>query len=164
MSNSKIENKESKVFNLINWKSIIVGSIITLIAYLIYAGSYVYYLYYYSGGLYLDDETTILISLLLTVIAGFMVAILNKTVYKDVIMNLTLATIIGIYISNLIIGLMVIFSGMLYSALPYVIIYPIIATITFSIPIGLLEIFGAFIGTSIKKLIQKNKIAKWMIK
>lgn len=159
MGNSKIENKESKVFNLINWKSIAIGIIITLIGYSIYNGSYAYYtLYDYPEYLYVDSGILFVVLMLLTVIAGFTVAFLNKPQYKAGIINVVFATIAGIYLSNLLIGLLIVLNGppIPMSYLIYIIFTPIEMTILFSIPIGLVGIFGAFIGTSIKKLKIRN--------
>lgn len=154
-------NNSKEKFGLMNWKSIAIGSIITLIGYSIYNGSYAYYtLYDYPGYLYVDSGILFVISMLLTLIAGFAVAFLNKPQYKTGIINVIFATIAGIYLSNLLIGLLIVLneppSSMSY--LIYIIFTPIEMTILFSIPIGLVGIFGAFIGTSIKKL----KIRNWI--
>ncbi len=84
------ENKYLQEF-----KSIIIGTIITLIGVGIYNGSYVYYLFYYSGGLYLDEETISFISILIVIIAGFAIAYINKPKYKTGIIIVAVSTVIA---------------------------------------------------------------------
>jgi hypothetical protein len=154
-----MNNSKSKTIRkLVDWKIVTIGILIICIADFIYGGSIVYYLYYYSGGLNLDDETITIISMFLAIIAGFTVAILNKHAFNYVIPNLVLATIIGIYISNLIIEFVLVFTGIKDDAIFYIIIDPIFAIIFLSIPVFILGIFGAFIGTTIKKIIVKNQL------
>lgn len=91
-----LESKNKKYTQEV--KAIVIGSIITLIGVFIYNGSYVYYLHYYSGGFYLDEETITLIPMLLLIIAGFVIAYINKPKYTTGIIIVAVSTVIGIYI------------------------------------------------------------------
>lgn len=148
------------------FKSIIIGSIITLIGVAIYNGSYVYDLYYYSGdsgiGILLsgiDPDITLLIPAVLIIIAGFTIAYINKPEYKTGIITVLLSTIIGIYLSTYLVLALIIFSGHLNGSITIfdLIIGPICMVMLYCIPVGLLGIFSVFIGTSIKKLKNKYK-------
>lgn len=148
------------------FKSIIIGSIITIIAVAYYDGSYVYSLYYYSGNSGIDillsginSDITLLISALLIIIAGVMIAYINKSKYKTGIIVALISAVIGIYLSTYLILALLIFSRHQNDPLTIfnIIIGPIYLVVLYFIPVGLLCIFGVFIGTSIKKLKNKYK-------
>jgi hypothetical protein len=163
------ESIENQEFKLMNWKSILIGIIIMLIGLGIYNVLPAYYMYYdYPEYLYVDSETLLAIPILLTVIAGFTSAYINKPIYKAGIINGVFATIIGLTIFILsfflILDLSAISNGINYdiSLLIVSLENAILWLSILIIPVGFLGISGAFIGTSIKKL--KNRINNRQIK
>ncbi len=134
MNNFKVGNQK---FKLINWKSIVIGSLITFIGFFI-----AFKLFSLIAILKLDPNLTLIslaILVLAPLIAGCIVAYMNKPTYKSGIIYGLLATIIGIILFNL-------FSFLLGNG-----------TMILFIIVAILSILGAFIGTSIKKLeIQDN--------
>lgn len=144
-----IENRESK---LLNWKSIAIGSIITFIGFIISLEGFFIPLKENSESLILFLGLYALIPL----IGGFSTAFINKSNYRVGIINGALATLIGLIIFQLYDYL----SWIIIDKVPYNIFYVIEDKIWLIIPVVLLGIFGAVIGTSIKKLRIYNRQIK----
>jgi len=146
------ESIENQEFKLINWKSIVIGSIITLIGFIISLEGFFLPL---DGNLELFPLLLGLYALI-PLIGGFSTAFINKSNYRVGIINGALATLIGLIIFQLYDYL----SWIIIDKVPYNIFYVIEDTIWLIIPIVLLGIFGAVIGTSIKKLRINNRQIK----
>ena len=88
--NNSIENQK---FKLINWKSIVIGSIIIFIG--LYIAYFGYYLRFYINWSDSIDLLFLVIVILMPIIEGFIVAYMNDPVYEVGIKNSALATLIG---------------------------------------------------------------------
>lgn len=141
-----IENQESE---LINWKSIIIGSIIPLSGYMIVINGPI--AFFDSFTLYSD--VLFFASLFLApVLGGFVTAYMNKPIYNVGVINGTLAVVTGLIIFGL-------FDFYYFNTDFYMfgedIASFIVSLMFYLIPIlflGSLGSLGAVIGTSIKKL------------
>ncbi len=106
MNNSKMENRD---FKLINWNSIVIGIIITLIGFSIaYFG---HYLRFFINWSYDIDLLFLVIVILMPIVEGFIVAYMNKPIYEAGIKNSTLATLIGYILFNLFLLSIGVFKG-----------------------------------------------------
>lgn len=140
------ENLENQEFKLINWKSIVIGSTIIFIGFLIaFGGSFLRIVLNLSSDL---DLFFLIIVILTPIIVGFIIAYMNKPIYTAGIKNGFLATLIGFIIFNLFIFFIGIFRGVHYTNIGYIIYGRILLFMVVLIPVFL----SSFIGISIKKL------------
>ena len=147
MDDSKMENQE---FKLINLKSVVIGSIITVVGFIIAFGlDFLRFYFNLTANLSL---IALGILILAPLIAGLIVAYRDEPTYKFGIINGIFAVIIGLILFNLVSFVIGVIRGIHYTNIDYL----ILSRMLYLIPIIILGIFGAFIGTSIKKLKLRN--------
>lgn len=147
------ESKDNQESKLINWRSIVIGSLTTFIGITIaLVGSY----------FRLDTDyglATLILAILLLgqIIGGFVTAYIHKPKYRIGVTRGALAALVGIIIFLLFISLIGLILGAKNNMLHY-----LAYMLSYIFIIMLLGVFGAFIGTSTKKL--KKKINNRQIK